>query len=126
MTEALEIMTMEDYKALCRQDKPFILMFYAPWCGACQSMKQSYNEIAAAEAHHITLAKVNVDNPATKSLKDAHCISAFPTFVTRQIGSMSTQNLASLVKSVSPVEPAKTSMPTQAPPRGKTMHKGSK
>lgn len=127
VAEALEITTMDDYKALCRQEKPFVLMFYAPWCGACQSMKQPYIELAISEAPHITLAKVNVDNPATKSLKDVFCITAFPTFITRQTGSMSTQDLTSLVKSVSHVEPTKAQAPTpQAPPPGKMMPKSVK
>ena len=32
MAAVMELKTMNDYKELCAQDKPFVLMFYAPWC----------------------------------------------------------------------------------------------
>lgn len=93
---AIEITSMKDYKELCTQDKPFVLMFYAPWCGACSGMKEPFNEVAT-QVQDIILAKVNIDNTETKSLKEAFCVTAVPTFITRQTGAMSKDALASMV-----------------------------
>lgn len=95
---ALEIKTMEDYKKLCAQDKPFVLMFYAPWCGACQGMKQPFDEVSGANAQEIILAKVNIENAGTNSLKEAFCITSIPTFMCRQAGMMSKEALSDMVK----------------------------
>lgn len=92
----LEITSMKDYKELCQQNKPIVIMFYAPWCGACTSMKEPFNEVASRGEEDI-LVKVNIDNPETKSLKDALGISAVPTFVTRQTGAMQKEALSAMV-----------------------------
>ncbi len=108
---AIEIKTMADYKALCAQDKPVVLMFYAPWCGACTSMKEPYNEVSTG-SKDVILAKVSIDNAETKSLKDAFCVTAVPTFITRQTGTMSKEALSNMVKGhsrqpLTPKAPAK-------------------
>jgi thioredoxin-like negative regulator of GroEL len=95
---ALDINTMDDYKNLCAQDKPFVLMFYAPWCGACKDMKKPFDEISINHGQEIILAKVNIENTGTKRLKELFCITAIPTFICKESGMMSKEALSGMVK----------------------------
>ncbi len=93
----IELKTMKDYKELCTQNKPFVLMFYAPWCSACSGMKEPYNQVSG-EIQDVLLAKVNIETAELKSLIEAFCVTSVPTFVTRQSGMMSKDALTTLVK----------------------------
>lgn len=97
LAAVIELKTMKDYKELCAQDKPFVLMFYAPWCSACKGMKEPYDQVSQ-ETADVIMAKVSIENAELKSLKEAFCVTSIPTFITRQSGMMGKQSLSSLVK----------------------------
>ncbi len=120
MAAVTEIKTMNDYKELCARDKPFVLMFYAPWCGACNGMKEPYDQVSAG-TQDVIMAKVSVDNPELKSLKEAFCITAVPTLITRQSGMMSKEDLNTLIKGHirQPIPQKVTPQPTKAQPTTK-------
>ena len=43
--------------------KDVLVEFYAPWCGHCQQLKPTYEEVAKAfdDVGHIMIAKLNAD-----------------------------------------------------------------
>jgi len=93
---ATELTSLVDYKKVCQQKKPLVILFYADWCGACKVMKEPYDKVADATSD-VVMVKVNIANKNLKILQEALCVSTIPTIVTRQSGAMTEEQLMNMV-----------------------------
>ena len=66
-------------RELTQDDKPVIVDFWAEWCGPCKMIAPLLDEIAREKAGAVKVAKVNVDESQSLSLK--YNIRAIPALL---------------------------------------------
>ena len=66
-------------REVTQDDKPVIVDFWAEWCGPCKMISPLLDEIARQKAGSVKIAKVNVDENQSLSLK--YNIRAIPALL---------------------------------------------
>lgn len=68
-------------KFLRKEGKPILIMFYAPWCGYCKTLKPEYSLAATDLKDEAVLVAVDVNRPENAVLRTQYNISGFPTLL---------------------------------------------
>ena len=76
-------------RELTQDDKPLIVDFWAEWCGPCKMIAPLLDEIAREKAGSLKIAKVNVDENQSLSLK--YNIRAIPALLLFKNGQLRDQ-----------------------------------
>ncbi|MFN2542728.1 MAG: thioredoxin [Chthoniobacterales bacterium] len=66
-------------REVMRSDKPVVVDFWAEWCGPCKLIAPLLDEIAREKSGSVKVAKVNVDENQSLSLK--YNIRAIPALL---------------------------------------------
>ncbi|XP_030031135.2 protein disulfide-isomerase A5 isoform X1 [Manduca sexta] len=61
--------------------KRSMIMFYAPWCGYCKTMKPEYVSAAADLKGESILAAIDVAKPGNSKIRQIYNITGFPTLL---------------------------------------------
>jgi len=56
------IKSNREFNTLVQSDKPFVIDFYADWCGPCQTLMPTINKLASEYSDEVEIVKVNIDN----------------------------------------------------------------
>lgn len=81
----LKITTENFEKEVLNSKKPVLLDFYADWCGPCQMMAPTIEEISN-EREDIVVGKINVDNEP--KLAQAFQVMSIPMFAVVKDGKL--------------------------------------
>ena len=64
-----------------KSDKPFLVDFWAEWCGPCKMVSPAVSQIAEDLKDHIKVGKMNVDeNPKTSQIYQIMSIPSLKVF----------------------------------------------
>ncbi|KAG0250398.1 hypothetical protein BG011_008386 [Mortierella polycephala] len=75
---------MKTYESNLKNGEPWLVEYYAPWCGHCKSLAPIYEELAKALQGKVNVAKV--DCPANEVICRAQKVRGYPTIKLHQDG----------------------------------------
>lgn len=67
----------KDFNNLVKSGKPFVLDFYADWCGPCQTLLPTVEKLADEFKGKVAVVKVNIDKQ--RALADKFKVRSIPS-----------------------------------------------
>jgi len=56
------IKSNKEFNTVVTGDKPFVIDFYADWCGPCQTLLPTVTKLSEEYKETVNIVKVNIDN----------------------------------------------------------------
>ncbi|MGK0317403.1 MAG: thioredoxin 1 [Saprospiraceae bacterium] len=67
----------KDFNNLVKSGKPYVLDFYADWCGPCQTLLPTVEKLADEFKNEVTIVKVNIDKQ--RALAEKFKVKSIPS-----------------------------------------------
>jgi thioredoxin 1 len=74
-----ELTTAEFDTEVLQSDKPYLVDFWASWCGPCRALSPIVEQVADENASRMNTGKVNVDEEQT--LAQRYRVASIPTLI---------------------------------------------
>ncbi|KAF8985885.1 hypothetical protein BGZ46_000988 [Entomortierella lignicola] len=91
---------VSNYETSLQNNQPWLVEYYAPWCGHCKALAPIYEQVAKSLAGKVNVAKV--DCPANEVICRSQKVRGYPTIKLHQLGQATdfqkTRSLESLVE----------------------------
>ena len=75
----LKYLNKENFNGIIEREKVVLVDFYADWCGPCQAIQPTLEELANELSGQVVIAKVNVDEE--RELAGVFNIRSIPTMI---------------------------------------------
>ena len=85
-TAYTEINSLNDFQRVINNNKPTVLLFYAPWCNACTAMKPLFKESAQNYGDKAQFIILDVTKDELKDAIDTFGIQGVPTLCYKEVG----------------------------------------
>ncbi|KAF9092549.1 hypothetical protein BGX23_004182 [Mortierella sp. AD031] len=107
------VLDSKNYETSLKNGEPWLVEYYAPWCGHCKALAPTYEELAKELKGKVNVAKV--DCPANEAVCRSQKVRGYPTIKLhqngqasefsgqRQLESMATFALGATTSSVKPI-----------------------
>jgi thioredoxin 1 len=79
MSDVIELTTENFEELVLKSPKPFLVDFWATWCGPCRAVSPVVEEIAAEKADVLCVGKLNVDEQA--AIAQEYRVMSIPTLI---------------------------------------------
>ncbi|MDR0681136.1 MAG: thioredoxin [Dysgonamonadaceae bacterium] len=88
--------TEANFEELLNGEKPFVVDFWAEWCGPCKMISPIVDELAAEYEDQIVIGKVNVDENENLSIE--YGIRSIPTLLFFKNGKLVDKFVGAILK----------------------------
>jgi len=79
MSGVTELTTGNFDELVLKSEKPFLVDFWAAWCGPCRQVAPIIEAIAAEKAGELSVGKLNIDQE--QAIAQKYRVMSIPTFI---------------------------------------------